>query len=73
MPRSPSGRPIVSAAFEPPMSAGYEVMTAGQAIRPELMLAYLIWIGIVGFALNAALVFAQNRLFGEAGRVEAVQ
>ena len=45
-------------------------MTAGQALRPELMLAYLVWIGIVGFALNAALVFAQSRLFGRAARVE---
>jgi hypothetical protein len=36
-----------------------------------LMLAYLAWIGVVGFALNAALIFAQNRLFGEAGRIEA--
>jgi len=54
-----------------PQGLGYEVMTAGQALRPELMLAYLAWIGIVGFALNAALIFAQNRLFGEAGRIEA--
>ena len=50
-----------------PQGLGYEVMTAGQALRPELMLAYLVWIGVVGFALNAALIFAQNRLFGEAG------
>ena len=39
-----------------PQGLGYAVMTAGQALRPELMLAYLVWIGIVGFALNAALV-----------------
>ena len=31
-------------------------MTAGQALRPDLMLAYLVWIGIVGYALNAALI-----------------
>ena len=48
-------------------------MTAGQALRPALMLAYLVWIGLVGFALNAALVFAQNRLFGQAARAEAHQ
>jgi hypothetical protein len=34
-----------------------------------LMLAYLVWIGIVGFALNLALVFAQQRLFGRAALV----
>jgi NitT/TauT family transport system permease protein len=53
-----------------PQGLGYGVMTAGQALRPELMLAYLIWIGIVGFALNSAMIFAQNRLFGRAARVE---
>jgi ABC-type nitrate/sulfonate/bicarbonate transport system permease component len=56
-----------------PQGLGYEVMTAGQALRPALMLAYVVWIGIVGFALNAALVFAQMRLFGQAARVEAAR
>lgn len=54
-----------------PMGLGYGVMTAGQALRPELMLAYLLWIGLVGYGLNATLVLAQNRLFGRAARVEA--
>ena len=52
-----------------PQGLGYEVMTAGQALRPALMLAYVVWIGLVGFALNGALVFAQRRLFGQAARV----
>ncbi len=51
------------------MGLGNGIMTAGQALRPDVMLAYLLWIGIVGFALNAGLVFAQNRLFGHAARV----
>ena len=46
-------------------------MTAGQALRPDLMLAYVLWIGIVGFAFNTGLVLAQRRLFGQAARVEA--
>jgi len=54
-----------------PQGLGYEAMVAGQALRPALMLANILWIGIVGYALNAALLFAQARLFGEAGRVEA--
>jgi hypothetical protein len=33
------------------------------------MLAYLLWIGIVGFALNILLVLAQQRLFGRAALV----
>jgi ABC-type nitrate/sulfonate/bicarbonate transport system permease component len=51
-----------------PIGLGAGVMTAGQALRPDLMLAYLIWIGIIGFALNAGLVFAQSRLFGRASK-----
>jgi ABC-type nitrate/sulfonate/bicarbonate transport system permease component len=52
-----------------PIGLGAGIMTAGQALRPELMLAYLAWIGVVGFALNAALVLAQQRLFGRAARL----
>jgi ABC-type nitrate/sulfonate/bicarbonate transport system permease component len=53
-----------------PLGLGAGLMTAGQALRPELMLAYLLWIGLVGFALNILLVFAQRRLFGRAALVE---
>ena len=56
-----------------PQGLGYEAMTASQALRPELMLAYIVWIGFVGYALNALLVLAQARLFGQAGRVEAAR
>jgi ABC-type nitrate/sulfonate/bicarbonate transport system permease component len=52
-----------------PLGLGAAIMTAQQALRPDLMLAYLVWIGLVGFALNAALVFAQRRLFGRAAVV----
>jgi len=54
-----------------PIGLGYGVMTAGQALRPALMLAYLFWIGLVGYGLNAVLVLAQGRLFGRAARLEA--
>jgi ABC-type nitrate/sulfonate/bicarbonate transport system permease component len=54
-----------------PQGLGYEAMVAGQALRPALMLANILWIGIVGYALNVALIFAQTCLFGAAGRVEA--
>lgn len=53
-----------------PLGLGAAIMTAQQALRPDLMLAYLVWIGVVGFTLNTALVFAQQRLFGRAAMVE---
>ncbi|MBN8943265.1 MAG: ABC transporter permease subunit [Rhizobiales bacterium] len=53
-----------------PMGLGFAMMTAQQALRPDLMLAYLVWIGIVGFLWNATLLFAQRRFFGRAAIVE---
>jgi NitT/TauT family transport system permease protein len=44
-------------------------MTAQQALRPDLMLAYLFWIGFVGYLLNTGLVVAQHHLFGPAALV----
>lgn len=52
-----------------PMGLGAAIMTAQQALRPDLMLAYLLWIGCVGYALNAALTQAQLTLFGRAAIV----
>ncbi|MGY4307001.1 ABC-type nitrate/sulfonate/bicarbonate transport system permease component [Bradyrhizobium sp. USDA 4369] len=49
-----------------PLGLGAGIMTAQQALRPDLMLAYLVWIGVTGFALNAALTAAQQTLFGRA-------
>ncbi len=52
-----------------PIGLGAAIMTAQQALRPDLMLAYLLWIGIVGYLLNTGLVVAQNHLFGRAALV----
>jgi NitT/TauT family transport system permease protein len=38
-------------------------MLAEQSLHPELMLAYLLWIGIIGWGLNFAIINAQRRLF----------
>ncbi len=51
-----------------PQGLGAALMTAGQALRPELTIAYLVWVGIVGFALNQGLIAAETRLFGSAPR-----
>jgi ABC-type nitrate/sulfonate/bicarbonate transport system permease component len=52
-----------------PIGLGAAIMTAQQALRPDLMLAFLLWIGTVGYLLNTGLVIAQNRLFGRAALV----
>lgn len=56
-----------------PQGLGYAMMTAQQALRPDLMLGYLLWIGLVGFAWNAALLLAQRHLFGRAAISEAAR
>ena len=52
-----------------PIGLGAAIMTAQQALRPDLMLAYLVWIGLIGYGLNAGLMLAQRRLFGRAALV----
>ena len=54
-----------------PLGLGYGILVAQQGLQPDLMLAYLLWIGIVGYGLNTLLSVAQRRLFGRAGAVEA--
>lgn len=53
-----------------PQGLGFGIMTAQQALRPDLMLAYFVWIGVVGVLLNAGLLLAQRTLFGRAALVE---
>lgn len=55
-----------------PYGLGYAMMIAQQSLRPALMFAILIWIGLIGWFLNAAMILAQHRLFGPAAAV-AVQ
>jgi NitT/TauT family transport system permease protein len=52
-----------------PIGLGYNMMLAQQTLRPELMLALLVWLGFVGWAMNHALVWSQHRLFGPAASV----
>lgn len=50
------------------LGLGYAMMSASQSLNPDIALAMLVWIAIVGWALNLALVQAQERLFGAAAR-----
>jgi NitT/TauT family transport system permease protein len=50
-----------------PRGIGNELMTAAQSLHPDLMFAMVLWIGLIGWALNAGLLLVQRRLFGAAG------
>lgn len=52
-----------------PLGLGAGIMIAQQALRPDLMLAYLVWIGVIGYTLNVALLIAQKYWFGPAATV----
>lgn len=43
-----------------PSGMGYALMIAQQSLAPELMLAWLFWIGLVGYAINAAALALQR-------------
>ncbi|MDW5441338.1 ABC transporter permease [Polaromonas sp. SM01] len=45
-----------------PHGMGYAMMIAQQSMDPALMLAWLFWIGLTGFAINAATLYLQQRL-----------
>jgi NitT/TauT family transport system permease protein len=54
-----------------PQGLGFVLMDAQQSLRPDLMFAYLVWVGIVGWSLNALMLWSQRRLFGPAAVLEA--
>lgn len=56
-----------------PLGLGYAMMYAQETLRPALMFAVLVWVGIVGWAVNALLLVAQECLFGPAALVEAAR
>lgn len=51
-----------------PRGLGYTMMVAEQTLRPDLMLACLLWIGVLGFGINALLSRAQQSWLGAAAR-----
>lgn len=50
-----------------PNGMGYALMIAQQSLTPELMMAWLFWIGAVGFAINAAALWLQRRVARQMG------
>jgi ABC-type nitrate/sulfonate/bicarbonate transport system permease component len=49
-----------------PLGLGYALTIAQQSLQPDLMFAMLLWIGLVGWSLNALLLWMESRLFGAA-------
>jgi NitT/TauT family transport system permease protein len=54
-----------------PLGLGYMLMIAQQSLHPALMFAALVWVAIIGWALNGLLLFTQRRLFGWAAEEHA--
>ncbi len=52
-----------------PLGLGYNMILAQQTLRPELMLALLVWLGVVGWSFNRLLLWSQLRLFGPAAMI----
>ncbi len=52
-----------------PNGMGYALMIAQQSLDPALMLAWLFWIGAVGYAINEAALFAQRAMARRMGEV----
>jgi ABC-type nitrate/sulfonate/bicarbonate transport system permease component len=55
-----------------PIGLGYAIISAGLSLRPEAMYAFLVWLAVLGWLLNAGLIALHRRLFGAAhGEVAA--
>lgn len=54
-----------------PNGMGYAMMIAQQSLDPALMLAWLLWIGVVGFAINHGAEWLQRKVAQRMGEVTA--
>lgn len=45
-----------------PLGLGHNMMLAQQTLRPEVMLALLVWLGVVGWGINRLLLRSEARL-----------
>jgi len=47
-----------------PIGIGYAIISAGLSLRPDAMYAFLVWLAVLGWLLNAVLIALHHRLFG---------
>src|SRR5262249_42016306 len=50
-----------------PMGLGYALIVAQESMKPDRMFVFLLWIGLIGWLINAVLLRAQQRWFGRMG------
>jgi NitT/TauT family transport system permease protein len=50
-----------------PIGLGYALIVAQESMKPDRMFVFLLWIGFLGWLVNAALLRAQQRWFGRMG------
>lgn len=50
-----------------PIGLGYGLIVAQESMKADRMFVFLVWIGFLGWLLNAALLRAQRRWFGRMG------
>jgi NitT/TauT family transport system permease protein len=50
-----------------PIGLGYALIVAQESMKPDRMFVFLIWIGFLGWLVNAVLLRAQHRWFGRMG------
>jgi NitT/TauT family transport system permease protein len=53
-----------------PQGLGHDLMIAQETLRPALMFAVLVWVGLIGWGLNVALLRLERRLFAHRGEVD---
>ena len=50
-----------------PIGLGYALIVAQESMKPDRMFVFLVWIGFLGWLVNAVLLRAQRRWFGRMG------
>ena len=53
-----------------PQGLGYALMMAQQTLRPAIMIAMLVWLGIIGWAINFIFVSIEARFFAYGGATQ---
>jgi NitT/TauT family transport system permease protein len=53
-----------------PQGLGHDLMIAQETLRPERMFAVLVWVGLIGWGLNVALLRLERWLFAHRGEID---